>query len=374
MNHQRLIEIEHQFRTLQRQDLQLRPFQLLNASTNELLDIIACRPANNIGNYFRNTKEKKEKIVLHHTAGHLQGDLHSLTRGRHPVSTAFVIARDGTIYQLFHSNKWSYHLGKGAIGINEIQSKQSIGIELSNYGYLIQRGNKLETIYSRTKNKKGEEVIDEYCDIIDTHLYQKLEASFRGQFYYATFTEAQYNSLATLIRYICNEYDIPNTFLPPNLRFGITQEAANFRGILSHVNFIARGKWDLGPVFDYELLEKKRVDTTHSSESLTLEQLQENYGKKELEFQKFQVMMWGTNSENPSDVIKLKELEKELEKAYKLVQQYATTGMVETQTISNFVSEDEIDIEMPLSSSRSIFNPYGPDGPEEIPYDYLADF
>ncbi len=104
--------------------------------------------------YFFSAEHPKQRIVLHFTAGNTRSDMMSLTQdGRH-VSVPFVIARDGTIYQLFPSAAWSGHLGAGVgnQGTGNAQDKASIGIEISNYGYLVPRDGNLETVYSRVKN------------------------------------------------------------------------------------------------------------------------------------------------------------------------------------------------------------------------------
>ena len=120
------------------------------------------RPADDYDGYYYKQKYAKKKIVTHFTVGHLQGDINSLTNPqRGHVSTAFVLGRDGTVYQLFQSYFWSYHLGRGAIGGNGTNSKFSVGIEISNYGPLIKRGNNLETVYSR---REGHDV---YCSLKD---------------------------------------------------------------------------------------------------------------------------------------------------------------------------------------------------------------
>ena len=373
MNYQRIEKIENEFRQLQGNGVQLKPFHLQHPLSNEVLDIIACRPNHNNGNYFYNSREPKEKIVIHHTAGHLQGDLNALTRDEKHISTAFVIARDGTIYQLFNSSKWSYHLGKGAIGGNATQSQSSIGIELSNYGYLVQRGTKLETVYSRTKKRNGVEIIDVYCDLLDLHLYKKLESPFRKQFYYATFTEEQYKSLSQLIRFLSQTYNIPIKFVEKEDRFQTTQKAAKFNGILSHVNFKATGKWDVGPVFDFDLLEEylttPAVATPNGQE---MEELQKSYKIAEKLFQQQQVKLWETHSENPSEIGELTRLEKVLNEAGQQLEA-AQNGAVLVASTKEIVTEDEIDEQMPLnySTARSIF--FDEDGPEETPYDYLAD-
>ncbi|MEL6254451.1 MAG: N-acetylmuramoyl-L-alanine amidase [Bacteroidota bacterium] len=198
--------------------------------------------------YYYPEKIKKDKIVLHFTAGKLPGDMRSLTtKGRH-ISTAFLIGRDGTIYKLFASSgHWSYHLGRGAVGGNTHQSSRSIGIELSNWGPLKKSGDTITTW-------RG---VD-FAKVTQTTAYQELDIPFRDATYFATHTDQQYESLIVLLRYLTAVYNIPKTFLSDGDRdvpFRSTEDARNFTGICSHVNFRDRGKWDIGPAFNWEKLE-----------------------------------------------------------------------------------------------------------------------
>lgn len=204
------------------------------------------RPANDYDGYYYKQRYAKKKIVTHFTVGHLQGDINSLTNPqRGHVSTAFVLGRDGTVYQLFQSYFWSYHLGRGAIGGNGTNSKFSVGIEISNYGPLIKRGDNLETIYSK---REGHDV---YCSLEDTDQYIELDEPYRGYKYYTTFTDEQYDSLIVLLRYLTARYDIPRAFIEENKRYEATSENANFKGIQTHVHY-RKDKVDIGPAFDWD--------------------------------------------------------------------------------------------------------------------------
>ena len=227
-------------------------------NNSQHLNVTSCKPANGYRGYYEAQKVKKERIVLHFTVGNLKSDIDILTRPRpgykqYRCSVPFVIARDGTIYQLFGSSYWAYHLGSGTIGGNEAASKKSIAIEMSNYGPLILKGNNLETIYSRQgKSKK----VDVYCTLQDTHKYIKLPTPFKGYQYFATFTDAQYQSLAILLRFLTAKHNIPRKFLGKSVRYKANSATAGFRGIVSHVNFRPTGKWDIGPAFDWDRLIK----------------------------------------------------------------------------------------------------------------------
>ena len=54
-----------------------------------------------------------------------------------------------------------------------------------------------------------------------------------------------------LLRYLTARYKIPRRCLPVAKRFATTEDAATFKGIVSHVNHRATGKTDLGPAFDW---------------------------------------------------------------------------------------------------------------------------
>lgn len=238
-------------------EFELKPFSIPIPDEDITLDGMTCRPQNGFTGYFYNEKHPKKKIVLHFTVGHLKGDLLSLTsESRGHVSTAFVVARDGIVYQLFSSAAWSYHLGRNAQGGNGNQSKISIGIEISNYGPLTKKGNELHTAYSKANRK------DVYCTLDDTDQYIKLPRSYRGYQYYTNYTNEQYHAIIVLLRYLTKTYDIPRKFVDEANRFKTTRSnSADFEGITSHVNFRS-DKFDIGPAFDWErVIEGVTADT-----------------------------------------------------------------------------------------------------------------
>ena len=229
-----------------------------------------CTPHNRAG-YYYNIEHPKKRIVLHYTAGSLGSDLFTLSSDNRHVSVPFVIARDGTIYQLFSSKFWSGHLGKGLGNTNtgNAQDKCSIGIEISNYGFLTEKSGNLETYYSRLKNSKGVPgPVDIYCSLTENEAYEKLINPFRQQVFYAAYTEAQYESLIILLRYLTARYNIPREFLSESVRYQATNEVLNFKGIVTHINYRVDGKWDIGPAFKW----KKLIEGVQAAEfKLTLQ-------------------------------------------------------------------------------------------------------
>ena len=191
--------------------------------------------------FYYKSRFEKDQIVLHCTMGYLGGDIATLTKSNYHVSVPFVLGRNGTIYNLFPSFYWSYHLGPGAIGGNKYRSRRTIGIEISNIGPLTLQGEKLNTDYR-----------DTYCTSDQQTYY--LEQSYRGYEYFATFTDGQYDSLILLLRYLTSRYRIPRKFLSPTRRFEAGSFVKDFRGIVSHVNYRAQGKVDIGPAFEWDRL------------------------------------------------------------------------------------------------------------------------
>lgn len=187
-------------------------------------------------NWYYKAQTKKDKIVLHFTAGILHGDVGELTKSK--VSVAYVIPRYRELYELFDPKYWAYHLGANASGGNMVQSKSSIAIEISNYGPLT-----LKDKILWTWSKKA------YCTLDQTDAYTFNPKGFRGYKYFATYTDYQYKTLDSLITNLCREYKILRKLPDEKDRFnkiiGIPKE-----GIWSHQNFRS-DKSDVGLAFDW---------------------------------------------------------------------------------------------------------------------------
>ncbi len=246
-----LTQIEDRFRT--EAASALKPFSVPIPGEDLTLNGKLFKP--NRSNYYYQTAHPKERIVLHFTAGNIRSDMMTLTTQDRHVSVPFVIARDGTIYQLFSSKFWSGHIGAGLgnAGTGNAQDKATIGIEISNYGFLVPKDGNLETIYSRVKDKNTGKVspVDTYCTLDNKAAYTKLDTPYREQSFYPTYTSEQYDSLIILLRYLTATYKIPRQFLPPDKRFEGTRDVLSFKGIVTHANYRPSGKWDIGPAFDW---------------------------------------------------------------------------------------------------------------------------
>jgi len=197
-----------------------------------------------ITDFFYPIECDKSAIALHFTVGYLTGDLATLIEQSSHLSVPFVIGRNGTVYQLFNSKYWAYHLGRGSLGGNTDGSRRTIAIELSNIGPLTRHDGELQNIYG-----------SKYCTVAEKSFYTKLDSVYRKYTYYSTFTDEQYDSLNKLISYLCGKHNIPREFLSTGRRYSLftsTDEAQTFKGICSHVNFRAYGKVDIGPAFEWD--------------------------------------------------------------------------------------------------------------------------
>jgi N-acetyl-anhydromuramyl-L-alanine amidase AmpD len=225
----------------------LTPLSVPIPGENRNLNVVRLKPADGIETYYTAEAAPKERVALHFTTGYIRGDVRMLTIPKSDpatrVSVPFIIARDGNIYNLFDSRYWAYHLGPTAVGGNTAMSRSSVGVEISNIGPLIQQGQSLLTTTSK----------DVYCNLNETQYYRK--ASYRGFSYYASYTDAQYTSLITLLRYLTARFNIPRRFLPLASRYETRNDIPNFRGIVSHVNF-RTDKFDIGPAFDWDRVIK----------------------------------------------------------------------------------------------------------------------
>jgi len=202
------------------------------------MNYVRVKPASGDESYYYREEVNKDQIVLHYTMGYLKGDIATLTQPNYHVSVPFVIGRNGKIYNLFFSGFWSYHLGRNSIGGNTERSRATIGIELSNIGHLKRQASQMIS--------EGNNI---YCDVSQIQYYQALD--FQDFHFFATFTDAQYESLIILLRYLTARYEIPAEFLADDFRYRAFNEVVDFRGIVSHVNYRGNEKEDIGPAFDW---------------------------------------------------------------------------------------------------------------------------
>lgn len=201
--------------------------------------------------YFNDDIEKT-CIFLHHTAG-WENPYSTIkwwgSDDRGQIGTQFVIGGvniktgenkfDGKTLEAFPEGSWAYHLGgKAPLEL----TKKSIGIELCNFGYLIE---KYGTFYTYTGN------------IVDEKYVTELNDPFRGHKYYHSYTAQQIESLRKLLVFLGSKYYIDLTCGMREWLIGSYNKVDAFEykdnifggpycGIYSHTN-VRKDKFDVYP-------------------------------------------------------------------------------------------------------------------------------
>lgn len=185
----------------------------------------------------------KNLIVLHHTVG---GSARSTFRwwltDPRPIGTAYLIARDGTVHEVFPPECWAYHLGYGS----RVDERRSIGIELASEGALLERGGELycfDRVSERTRYLLEGKSFD-------------LGYAWRGYQHFAVYPEAQLAATIELVGELRLRFNIPPAVFQdvqtgvPSV-FNVNHRLWN--GILAHAH-VRDDKTDVHPGFDWNRL------------------------------------------------------------------------------------------------------------------------
>lgn len=179
--------------------------------------------------YFK-SEQLKEQIVIHHTAGsgNAKNVIHWWNFNPIQVGTAFVIDSEGVIYKAFEPQYWAYHLGLKTAN-NVIRNKESIGIEVCNWGQLVEKDGK----YYNYVNK--EVPVSEVVQL----------PKFRGYEYYHAYNSKQIEALRELILMLAKDFDIDLTYQSD--MWDISENAlSGNNGIYTHVSY-RKDKNDMSP-------------------------------------------------------------------------------------------------------------------------------
>jgi N-acetyl-anhydromuramyl-L-alanine amidase AmpD len=171
----------------------------------------------------------KKQIVIHHTVSNGNAKNVVAWWGKTParIGVAFVIDREGIIHQCFSSKHWAHHLGiKGAK--NKQLNQQSIGIELCAWGSLKRSDLKSVNVAQFTSSTGT---------IVPTNEVIALEKPFRGSKYYQKYTDKQLKTLQILLNYLCETYNIPNTYNSDMWDYSRSSALGGSPGIWTHVSF-----------------------------------------------------------------------------------------------------------------------------------------
>lgn len=188
-------------------------------------------------------KTIKHQIVLHHTVSSTFSSTFNWWQqdGIH-VATAYIIDKDGTIYETFDPNYWSYHLGKGT---TTLDNKGAIGIEIINEGQLYKRDNGNYYWWINNDYPEGKALYK--SDVFDN------KVEWRGYRYWADYTYEQYSSVVSLILHLTSKFNIERDIITS---FEYNKKLLNHNGIISHHN-VRQDKTDVSPSLKLNIIKNR---------------------------------------------------------------------------------------------------------------------
>ena len=172
----------------------------------------------------------KTGICIHHTVGgSASSTVRWWIRDSPRVATAYLVARDGTIHEVFDPQHWAWQFG---LKRNEWSreekvafEKRFIGIEIASEGGLIESNGNLYC-FDKISNRT-------LVDRAEAFDYGK---PYRGYRYYAKYTPQQLTSVQELVNQLCDQFNIPRR-TPAIGRAYYGKENMNaFQGIIGHVH------------------------------------------------------------------------------------------------------------------------------------------
>ncbi|CAB4127168.1 N-acetylmuramoyl-L-alanine amidase domain [uncultured Caudovirales phage] len=183
--------------------------------------------------YFKE-KQFKNQIVIHHTAGSGKASnvIHGWDFNAERVGTSYVIDVSGEVVKAFEPEYWAYHLGLKSISNSQL-NKNSIGIEICNWGQLV---------------KKSDGKYYNYVNGVVPESEVVQIPKFRGFEYYHKYNDAQIESLRKLLLELATKFAIPLDYNSD--MWDISQNAlAGKKGIYTHVSY-RTDKNDCSPQFN----------------------------------------------------------------------------------------------------------------------------
>lgn len=191
----------------------------------------------------------KSGICIHHTVG---GSAKSTfkwwtqdktKKGKAlQVGTAYIIERDGTIFEVFDPAAWAFQFGlKWDVRRKLKFEKRFIGIEIASEGALTEADGNLycfDRVSEKTK-KPRKEAFD-------------YEQDFRGYRYFDRYEKPQIDALVRLINDLCDRFKIKRQ-VPDRFFDFYGDQLADFKGIIGH-SMVRKDKSD--PIPDKSLWDR----------------------------------------------------------------------------------------------------------------------
>ena len=201
-------------------------------------------------NQYINESTAKKQVYLHHTVSpnNAQSVANYWESTQERVAVSILVAQDGTICQLYSSDKWAYHLGLSTDIFKQYNipyqslDRISIGIEILSLGALSMAANgKWYPAIWDSVNKKV--APNTKCGVIQN--VQQYEEGFRGYFGFERYTDEQIESVRQLLCYWNKTHNIPLDYNAD--MWDISPRAlSGTAGIFTHVS-VRKDKSDCHP-------------------------------------------------------------------------------------------------------------------------------
>lgn len=194
-------------------------------------------------------RHTKDLIILHHTVG---GSARSTfeywrtnTDATH-IGTAYIVERDGTIYEVFPPECWAYHLG---LKTTQAVDKRSIGIEIASEGALLERGGNYYAFGRLTEATRYHGPVFDAATEVSGSGIKRVSAPqlWRDYRYFAQYTSAALVSLFALVDDLLTRFAIPRQTPANHVDFDLAAYT-NYKGVLTHCQLRA-DKSDVHPGF-----------------------------------------------------------------------------------------------------------------------------
>lgn len=198
-------------------------------------------------------KHAKDLIILHHTVGGSAKSTFEYWRtDQQRIGTAYIVDRDGTIFEVFPPECWAYHLG---LKTTSSVDKRSIGIEIASEGALLEREGKYYA-FGRLAE----------CTLYNGPVYDVSALNSAGSFvtasssaalwreyrYFAQYTPAALASVFALVDQLLTLFSISRQTPANHVDFDLP-EYTNYQGVLTHCQ-LRRDKSDVHPGFAWDQL------------------------------------------------------------------------------------------------------------------------
>src|SRR5947209_4053640 len=178
-------------------------------------------------------KHTKDLVILHHTVGGSAKSTFEYWRtDEQHIGTAYIVDRDGTIYEVFPPECWAYHLG---LKTTQAVDKRSIGIEIASEGALLERGGNYYAFGRLTEVTRYNGPVFDVATGISRTGIQTVNAPqlWRDYRYFAQYTLAALSSVFALVENLLTRFEIPRQTPANHVDFDLSAYT-NYKGVLTH--------------------------------------------------------------------------------------------------------------------------------------------